>query len=74
MEIFFFVDIDPRPPPIIHLGPQNQTLAVKTVTMLPCQASGDPPPTIRWFKDGAHIQANNPRITLLDSGTLQISG
>lgn len=66
-------DVDPRPPPIIHQGPQNQTLPVNSVAMLQCSASGDPPPTIHWFKDNRQLGLGDPRFALLDSGTLQIS-
>lgn len=67
-------DFDPRPPPIIHQGPQNQTLPINSVAMLQCSASGDPPPTIRWYKDNRILTQRDPRLALLDSGTLQISG
>lgn len=68
------VDEDPRPPPIIHQGPQNQTLPLNSVALLQCTASGDPMPVVRWFKDGHPLALNEPRFTQLDSGTLQISG
>ena len=42
--------------------------------MLPCQATGDPQPAIRWYKNGRPILGIDPRNTILDSGTLQISG
>ena len=29
-----------EPPPIIKVGPANQTLPVNTLAVLPCQASG----------------------------------
>lgn len=61
-----------QPPPIIRLGPANQTLPMKSVAMLPCQASGTPSPAVRWSINGQPLQTNNPRLTLLDSGTLQI--
>nr|KAG5705527.1 hypothetical protein BaRGS_009180 [Batillaria attramentaria] len=64
---------DRRPPPTIIMGPQNQTLELKEVAMLPCQAKGDPPPVIRWYKDGRPLIGTDPRITILNSGTLQIS-
>ncbi|PVD27655.1 hypothetical protein C0Q70_12822 [Pomacea canaliculata] len=66
-------DDDTRPPPIIIMGPQNQTLELKEVAMLPCQATGDPPPVIRWYKDDRPLLGDDPRITILNSGTLQIS-
>ncbi|GAB6023129.1 hypothetical protein CHUAL_007213 [Chamberlinius hualienensis] len=61
------------PPPIIRLGPANQTLPMKSVATLPCQASGNPQPTIRWLINGHSFTTNNPRMTLLDSGSLQIN-
>ncbi|CAL1527760.1 unnamed protein product [Lymnaea stagnalis] len=67
------VDQDNRPPPIILAGPQNLTLEPKEVAMLNCEAEGQPPPTIRWYKDGKPLMHMDPRITLLTSGTLQIS-
>ncbi|XP_070551340.1 roundabout homolog 1-like isoform X4 [Ptychodera flava] len=62
-----------RPPPIIRQGPSNQTLAVSSVAMLPCVAAGNPPPTVRWQKDNSLISSSNPRISLSDPGTLQIT-
>lgn len=61
------------PPPVIKLGPANQTLALHSIAMLPCQATDIPPSTVQWYKDSALLSVNNPRVTLLDSGTLQIS-
>jgi len=72
--IVFCLDFDPRPPPIIHQGPQNQTLPINSVAMLQCSASGDPLPVIRWYRNGRVLPLRDPRFTLLDSGTLQISG
>ncbi|XP_064651159.1 roundabout homolog 2-like isoform X2 [Lineus longissimus] len=67
-------DVDPRPPPIIHQGPQNQTLPINSVAMLICQSSGDPQPTAIWYKDGKPMEGgSSTRVTLLGSGTLQIS-
>ena len=73
MHVLFTTEVDPRPPPIIHQGPQNQTLPINTLAMLQCTSSGDPPPSIRWLKDDRTLPIRDPRITLLDSGTLQIS-
>lgn len=71
---FLSADVDSRPPPIIHQGPQNQTLPVSSIAMLPCMASGEPAPVIRWQRNGRVLSLRDPRITILDSGTLQISG
>ncbi|XP_034149259.1 roundabout homolog 2 isoform X4 [Esox lucius] len=61
-----------RPPPIIRQGPSNQTQAVGTVALLRCQASGDPEPTVTWLKDGVSLLGKDPRMTLLEPGSLQI--
>ncbi|XP_022253078.1 roundabout homolog 1-like isoform X4 [Limulus polyphemus] len=60
------------PPPIIRLGPANQTLPQNTMAMLPCEAEGIPGPNIQWFFKSASVDVNNPRFSILDSGTLQI--
>ena len=65
---------DPRPPPIIKVGPHNQTQPIDGVAMLRCQADGDPKPIIRWYRNGRPLLMTDPRLTKLDSGTLQISG
>lgn len=66
--------LDDLPPPIIQIGPANQTLPLKSVAMLPCQASGTPSPRIKWYKNGSPLVSQSPRITVLDTGTLQIDG
>ncbi|KAF6203181.1 hypothetical protein GE061_003598 [Apolygus lucorum] len=59
------------PPPIIEVGPANQTLPLHSVTTLPCQASGDPKPRVKWLKNGSALSPRN-RVTIFDNGTLQI--
>uniref|UniRef100_A0A668ASC5 Roundabout, axon guidance receptor, homolog 2 (Drosophila) n=1 Tax=Myripristis murdjan TaxID=586833 RepID=A0A668ASC5_9TELE len=61
-----------RPPPIIRQGPSNQTQAVGGVALLRCQASGDPEPTVTWRKNGASLLGKDPRLSLLEHGSLQI--
>ncbi|XP_041741953.1 roundabout homolog 2 isoform X4 [Coregonus clupeaformis] len=61
-----------RPPPIIRQGPSNQTQAVGGVALLRCQASGEPEPTVTWLKDGLSLLGKDPRMALLESGSLQI--
>ncbi|XP_030010177.1 roundabout homolog 2-like isoform X2 [Sphaeramia orbicularis] len=61
-----------RPPPIIRQGPSNQTQGLGGVTLLRCQASGDPEPTVTWRKNGASLLGKDPRFSLLEHGSLQI--
>ncbi|RZF42615.1 hypothetical protein LSTR_LSTR001410 [Laodelphax striatellus] len=64
-----------HPPPIIVLGPSNQTLPYKSTATLVCQTTGSPPPVISWYKDGAAVvvTSHTPRINISESGTLEIS-
>ncbi|XP_067897397.1 roundabout homolog 2 isoform X6 [Heterodontus francisci] len=61
-----------RPPPIIRQGPANQTLGVDRTTLLKCQATGDPIPTISWLKDGVSLLGKDTRMSLQELGSLQI--
>ncbi|XP_072885833.1 roundabout homolog 3 isoform X4 [Hemitrygon akajei] len=62
-----------RIPPIIRQGPANQTLGVESTAQLPCHVIGNPLPSVHWLKDGQRILGNDPRISMLDNGTLQIT-
>ena len=67
--------LDDQPPPIIAIGPANQTLPVNTIAVLPCQASGNPKPDIRWLKGGRPLLGtadHTSRIMVEPSGTLVI--
>ena len=63
-----------EPPPIIRVGPANQTLPVNTLAILPCEASGSPSPTVSWMKNVEPISGlqYDPRITISDPGSLKI--
>lgn len=63
--------VDDIPPPIIQIGPANQTLPTGSVAMLPCRAIGDPTPRIRWYKDGLPMLTNQ-RLIIVQSGSLKI--
>jgi roundabout axon guidance receptor 2 len=60
-----------KPPPIILLGPVNQTLPVKSMVNLMCRASGSPTPVISWYRDGNPV-VNSERVNISDSGNLVI--
>lgn len=62
------------PPPIIVLGPADQTLPEHTTAMLPCDASGTPQPTLKWLFNNNPLPLNNPRFSILERGTLRIDG
>ena len=67
-------DDELRPPPIIYQGAQNQTLPVDSTALLPCLASGEPPPVIFWLRDDTTaLPGSDRRLEVLDSGALQIS-
>ncbi|XP_068600470.1 roundabout homolog 2-like [Brachionichthys hirsutus] len=61
-----------RPPPIIRQGPSNQTQVLEGISVLRCQASGDPEPTVTWRKNGASLLGKDLRFSLLEHGSLQI--
>lgn len=65
------------PPPIVQIGPANQTLPLHSIATLPCQASSPEgeQPRIKWQKDGRLLHTtNNPRYILQTGGTLEIDG
>ncbi|XP_074978275.1 roundabout homolog 3 isoform X3 [Caretta caretta] len=62
-----------RIPPIIRRGPANQTLAVDATAQLQCHVTGNPLPSVQWLKDGQQVVGRDPRVSLLDNGTLQIT-
>lgn len=59
--------VDDIPPPIIQIGPANQTIPIGSMAMLPCRAIGNPIPRIRWYKDGMPLQTNQ-RLIIVQSG------
>uniref|UniRef100_A0A182V3E7 Roundabout n=1 Tax=Anopheles merus TaxID=30066 RepID=A0A182V3E7_ANOME len=60
---------DDRPPPIIILGPTNQTLPSKSTVSMACNAVGNPYPFISWYLDGNPV-APSERINITENGTL----
>lgn len=41
--------------------------------MLPCRASGNPTPRVKWYRDGTTLQSGN-RYTIVQGGSLRIDG
>lgn len=65
--------VDERPPPIIQIGPANQTLPKGSVATLPCRATGNPNPRIKWFLNGHAVQTGN-RHSIIQGSSLRIDG
>ncbi|NXW38852.1 ROBO2 protein, partial [Phaetusa simplex] len=65
-----------HPPPVTGRGPANQTvLPVGATAWLPCWVGGgDPSANVGWLKDGSALVGAQPRVSLLENGTLQITG
>lgn len=61
------------PPPIIQIGPTNQTLPLGGVGHLPCRATGQPTPRVKWYKDGMPLPASpQQRVVVAQIGSLKI--
>lgn len=65
---------DEIPPPVIEHGPGNQTLPLRSSVVLPCQTTGQPPPTISWYKDEEPLSGKLPRVKLESDGSLALQG
>ncbi|XP_034405887.1 roundabout homolog 1-like [Cyclopterus lumpus] len=61
-----------HPPPVIRQGPLNQTIPVDSTVVLGCQTADSPPPTVHWQKDGAAVSPVDSRMSVADTGSLEI--
>ncbi|KAL9825753.1 roundabout homolog 3 isoform 3-T3 [Geothlypis trichas] len=63
-------------PPVLSLLPTNRTvLPVGATVRLPCGVGAhDSAGSVGWLKDGSALVGVQPRASLLENGTLQISG
>ncbi|XP_033336425.1 tyrosine-protein phosphatase Lar isoform X4 [Megalopta genalis] len=59
--------------PLISQTPVTKVVEIEHNTVLHCAAVGSPPPIIFWVRDMRPIDTTNPRYTVLDTGTLQIT-
>ncbi|XP_056141481.1 roundabout homolog 1-like [Lampris incognitus] len=64
--------VSDHPPPVIRQGPNNQTVPVDSTVVLPCQAVGTPTPAVHWKKDSVPVSPVDSRISLVDTGSLEI--
>ena len=69
--IFSFLSFLPVPP-IFTESPMNQTIPKGHTARIPCSASGDPLPLIKWFKSQDSI-GNDLHFSVLANGTLVIN-
>ena len=64
-----------RPPPIIQLGPVNQTVTAGNILTLHCQFTARDKARVAWLKEGIPIEfSDNDRYYLTDGYNLQIKG
>lgn len=61
-----------HPPPVIRQGPLNQTVAVDSTVVLGCQTAGSPPLTVHWKRDGVVVSPVDSRMSIADTGSLEI--
>ncbi|KFP43613.1 Hemicentin-1, partial [Chlamydotis macqueenii] len=58
-------------PPVITIEPVETVIEAGATAMLNCQAHGEPPPTIKWSRQG-HPVVSDERVTVLSNGSLRI--
>ena len=65
----------PPSPPIIQLGPVNQTVTTGNILTLHCQFTARDKARVAWLKEGIPIEfSDNDRYYLTDGYNLQIKG
>ncbi|CAL4088974.1 unnamed protein product, partial [Meganyctiphanes norvegica] len=60
--------------PNFRTEPKTKAVEVNSTALMVCEASGNPEPNIIWYQNQQPMDINNPRYTLLRSGSLQIAG
>ncbi|KAK7109342.1 uncharacterized protein [Littorina saxatilis] len=62
-----------KPPVIVVKPPERMHVYTGLIFLLPCQATGMPPPRIQWYKNGEQMPADSPRASVLSSGDLLVT-
>ena len=60
-------------PPVFVETPKNQTIPKGQSASFPCSATGDPAPSIKWYKSHDPI-SHNAHFSILSNGTLLVQG
>lgn len=61
-------------PPIIQIGPTNQTVSVHSTAIFPCRAIGNPVPSIKWSKNSELLAKGKSDRIFQGGDMLQIKG
>lgn len=65
---------DEVPPPVIEVGPTNQTLPLRSSVVLPCQTGGKTGITITWYKDEKPLSGKLAKARQESDGSLHLQG
>ncbi|XKL63096.1 hypothetical protein PGB90_005460 [Kerria lacca] len=64
--------VDEVPPPIVEIGPMNQTLAVHSNAIFRCKATGNPQPSTKWLKNSVLLPPHTNERIIQNSDSLEI--
>nr|ABC61954.1 roboA [Schmidtea mediterranea] len=68
------IDAQKYVPPVIEVGPQNQTLRIGLTATFNCQPKQQDDVTVHWLKNGHQLNlVSDPRIITLTTGKLKIN-
>ncbi len=77
--VYFPIPFCPAPPVILQ-PPEAVSLSRGNTARFVCNSSGDPPPALRWLKNGEYVQSNarvktqNPGVLLINQLRLDDAG
>jgi len=59
--------------PQIVESPTLKAVEKGRATVMLCSASGNPVPTVSWYKDSVPVDISDPRLHILPTGTVTIN-